>query len=103
MCFRCHRRPSLGVYVRGACPGVGALVNGRNASPMLCRWRSLRSFSLYPLGYRISGVPALPSISGALAGGADWWGVVDGGIDWWGEYDSFLNPRRYDPWWYDLR
>ena len=31
LCFRCHRRPSLGVYVRGACPGVGALVNGRNA------------------------------------------------------------------------
>ena len=31
MCFRCHRRPSLGVYVRGVYPGVGALVNGRNA------------------------------------------------------------------------
>ena len=25
MCFLCHRRPSLGVYVRGACPGGGAL------------------------------------------------------------------------------
>ena len=36
-------------------------------------------------------------------GGVDWWGVVNEGIDWWGEYDSFLNPRRYDPWWYDLR
>ena len=72
---------AIGVLLSGCMSGVrvrrGRPCERAERIAVLCRWRSLRSFSL-PLGIVLASMPALPSISGALAGA--WVGRVDEGL-----------------------